>query len=183
MKEENCIILDFLPSGYADRRHAEPMAQAIGTNLFTLLELVPRETVSLKPEEEVYIGEGKRDKIKFIKGQLEYENLTNMAMSSLTFTIEMIVKKNESVFVDFFNKAGIITPRLHKFQLLPGIGKKHLLDILDERKKKPFDSFDDMVKRVKFFPDPVKIIVRRVETEIKGEEKYHLFTMQPRRKF
>ncbi|HLD83835.1 MAG TPA: DUF655 domain-containing protein, partial [archaeon] len=43
MKEENCIVLDFLPHGYADRRHAEPVAQAVGTSFFTLLEVIPRE--------------------------------------------------------------------------------------------------------------------------------------------
>ncbi|MBI2584216.1 MAG: DUF655 domain-containing protein, partial [Candidatus Aenigmarchaeota archaeon] len=53
MKEEKCIILDFLPNGYADRRHPEPIAQALGRN-FTLLELVPKEDAQLKPEEEVY---------------------------------------------------------------------------------------------------------------------------------
>ncbi len=181
-KEEKCIILDFLPSGYADRRHAEPIAQAIGTNFFTLLELVPRENTSLNSEEEVYVGEGKRDKIRFIKGQLEMRNLTNYASNILPDIVEKIVRQNEKTFVDFFNKATIITPRMHQFQLLPGIGRKHMIDILDERKKKPFGSFADLSERVKLFPDPVKIIARRVMDELNGNEKYCLFT-SPRRKF
>jgi putative nucleotide binding protein len=182
MKEEKCIILDFLPSGYADRRHAEPIAQAIGTSFFTLLELVPREDVSLNSEEEVYIGEGKRDKIRFIKGQIELKDITSYASSILPDVIEKIVKNNENIFVEFFNKATIVTPRMHQFQLLPGVGKKHLMDILDERRKKPFSSFADISERVKLFPDPVKIIAKRVLAELEGSEKYCLFTI-PKRRF
>ena len=175
-KEEKCIILDFLPSGYADRRHAEPVAQAIGTSFFTLLELVPKEDVALKTEQEVYIGEGKRDEIKFIKGQLEYNNLTNMAQNLLPDIVEKIVKINENKFVEFFNHGTIVTPRMHQFQLLPGVGKKHLIDMLNERRKKQFESFQDIHNRVKLFPDPIKTVVRRVLDELRGREKYNLFT-------
>ena len=104
MKEENCIILDFLSTGYADRRRPEPIAQSIGTALFSLLELVPREGVELHQEEEVYIGEGKRDKIRFIRGQLKYAELTNQAKTMLPDVVEKLVKRNEQKFVDFFNK-------------------------------------------------------------------------------
>src|SRR3989338_8457382 len=174
MKEEKCIVLDFLPHGYPDRRHAEPVAQAMGTSFFTLLELVPREGTNLAQEEEVYIGEGKRDKIRFIKGQMEYRDLTNQAQSILQEIVEKLVKLNEPRFVEFFNKGTTITPRMHQFQLLPGIGKKHLIDILDERKKKPFESFSDISTRVNLFPDPMKTVVRRIMDELQNDEKYYL---------
>src|SRR3989344_8169738 len=144
MKESTCIVLDFLPNGYSDRRHTEPVAQAIGTSFFSLLELVTRENVSLTQEEEVYIGEGKRDKIRFIRGQLGYDDLTNMSRNALPEVVEKLVRANEKRFVEFFNKGTIITPRMHQFQLLPGVGKKHLMDILEERSKKPFTSFADI---------------------------------------
>src|SRR3989344_688323 len=83
MKEMNCIVLEFLPNGYADRRQREPIAQALGANFFSLLEVVPRENVSLSQGEEAYIGDGKRDKIRFIRGQLEYRDLTNMSRNML----------------------------------------------------------------------------------------------------
>jgi putative nucleotide binding protein len=182
MKEENCVILDFLPNGYPDRRHAEPIAQALGVTYFSLLELVPRENISLNSEESVYIGEGKRDKIRFIRGQLQYNELTNMARTILPEVIEALVLKNEPRFIDFFNKASIITPRMHQFQLIPGIGKKHLQDILSERKKKPFDSFDDLKNRVKLFPDPVKSVVKRIQDEIEKDEKYTIFVNKGKKK-
>ncbi len=182
MKEENCVILDFLPNGYPDRRHAEPIAQAVGATFFSLLELVPRENVTLRTEEEAYIGEGKRDKIRFIRGQLSYNELTNMARTILPEVVENLVKRNEPRFVEFFNKATIITPRMHQFQLLPGVGKKHLTDILDERRKKPFQSLDDLRNRVKLFPDPMKTVVRRILDEIERDEKYSLFVQKGKRR-
>ena len=181
MKESNCIVLDFLPSGYADRRHTEPIAQAIGTSFFSLLELVTREGVTLNQEEDVYIGEGKRDKIRFIRGQIEYRDLTSMARNLLPETVDKLVRQNEQRFVEFFNKGTVITPRMHQFQLLPGVGKKHMIDILAERSKKPFASFVEISERVKLFPDPVKTIVRRVLQELEGDEKYYLFVMRQRR--
>ena len=175
MKEEKCIILDFLATGYPDRRQSEPVAQGIGCSFFSLLELVPKSDVTLMPEEEVYIGEGKRDKIDTVKGLINYSDLTNVARSSLEPAVEKIVKENEKQIVDFFNKAGMITPRMHQIELLPGIGKKHLLDLLKEREQKPFESFEDIDNRVKLFPDPFKTVVRRVMEELKGDEKYYLF--------
>jgi putative nucleotide binding protein len=176
MKEEKAIILDFLSEGYPEKRHPEPVAQSIGTSNFTLLELVPREDITLAIDEEVYIGEGKRDKIRYIKGSLKTTDLTNAARNNIEHTVNKIVLDNEKKFVDFFNTAGMLTPRMHKLQLLPGIGKKHVVDILDARRQKPFDSFNDIIHRVKLFPDPVKSVVKRIINEIEGNEKYHVFT-------
>jgi len=181
MKEETCVILDFLPNGYPDRRRPEPVAQAIGTSFFTLLELVPREGVELKQEEEVYIGEGKRDKIRFIKGSLTIDDLTNVARSVLPEIVEKLIEKNEKRFINFFNHATTITPRLHQLELLPGIGKKHVVDIIEERNKKPFESFKDLEERVKLFPHPVKTLAKRIMEELEGNEKYYLFVQRPRR--
>ena len=182
MKEETCLILDFLSEGYADRRKSEPIAQAVGTAFFSLLELVPRESITLTPEEEVYIGEGKRDKIRFIRGSLEYNKLTSLARTLMPEIVEKLVKRNEQRFVEFFNKASTITPRMHQFQLLPGVGKKHMSDMLEERRKKAFDSFDDIKQRVKLFPDPVKTVVHRVLQELEGDEKYYIFAYKPQRR-
>ena|SRR3989338_8860204 len=181
MKESNCIVLDFLLNGYADRRHTEPIAQAIGASFFSLLELVTREGVTLSQGEEVYIGEGKRDKVRFIRGQLEYRDLTSMAKNLLPEVVETLVRQNEPRFIEFFNKGTIVTPRMHQFQLLQGVGKKHMTDILDERSKRPFTSFADITERMKLFPDPQKTIIRRILQELEGNEKYYLFAVRQRR--
>ena len=175
MREEKCIILDFLPTGYPERRHPEPVAQAIGRN-FTLLELVPKEGITLKPEEEVYVGEGPRDKVKTVKGVLPYVRLSTFAKSLIPDIVEKLVKDEEQKFVHFFNTSGVITPRMHKLELIPGIGKRHVQDLLDARRKKPFESFADMLARIRLFPDPAKAVARRILQELEGDEKYYIFT-------
>ena len=175
VKEEKCVVLDFLPTGYPGRRHPEPVAQAIGRN-FTILELIPKEGITLKPDEEVYVGDGPRDQIKTVKRVLEWDELTTFAKSIIDETVGKIVKEEEEKFVQFFNTASTITPRLHKLELLPGLGKKHVQDLLDARRKKPFQSFAEIRERVRLFPDPMKTIVHRIVEELEGKEKYYILT-------
>ncbi len=179
-KEEYAIILDFLPNGYPFDTTAShkkmQIAQALGKNSFTLLELVPKKGVFLKPQQEVYIGEGKREEIHHVIGKLPYERLTMTGQTELKFVIEKMVSENEKRFVDFFNNAGPLTTRMHSLELIPGCGKKHMWEILEQRKERPFESFEDIKKRVKLMPDPKKAIIKRIEEEIQGKEKHKLFT-------
>ena len=67
-------------------------------------------------------------------------------------------------------------------ELLPGVGKKHMFDILDERKKSPFKSFEDLQNRVKFLPEPRGMIVKRILQEIENDnERFRLFVAGPPR--
>ncbi|MFH1438968.1 MAG: DUF655 domain-containing protein [Candidatus Woesearchaeota archaeon] len=178
-KEEHAIILDFLQHGYPfDKRPVHkktPIAQALGKENFTLLELVPKKDIFLQPHDEIYIGEGKRDKIHHIAGKIEIEKLTGTARKEVEFVVKDILKKNQKKFVDFFNNAHPLTTRMHQLELLPGLGKKHMWQIIEERKDKPFENFDDLKARVKLIPDPEKVIYRRVMSELEGKEKYNLF--------
>jgi putative nucleotide binding protein len=174
-KEENAIVLDYLPYGYPLENKMMPIAQAIGIKGFTLLQLVPRRGVKLEVDEEVYIGEGKREKIYYILGKLPEDKLTETAKERLHTFIEKEIADNEKKFVDFFNEAEAINTRLHQFELLPGFGKKHTEAILEQRNKKPFESLDDLKKRVANLPGPRKAIEKRLVEEITGKEKYILF--------
>ena len=178
-KEENGIVLDFWPNGYPmDERPMymkTPIAQAIGKEHFVLLELVPKKGIHLQPYEEVYIGEGKRDKIHHIVGKLPMSKLTRTAQSEMEFAVKDIVEKSAKKFIDFFNNAKPLSTRMHQIELLPGVGKKHMWEIINARDEKPFDSFDDIKKRVKLMPDPEKIIIKRIVEELEGTEKHMLF--------
>jgi len=179
IKEEKAVVLDFLPNGYPfDTRPSHkktPIVQALGQKYFALLELVPKKDVFLQPYKEVYIGEGKRDEIHHIIGRLPVDRLTQTAKSELEFVIKDVIKKNEKQFVDFFNKASPLTTRMHQLELLPGLGKKHMWEIIEERDNKEFESFDDLKKRVKLMPDPEKAVIKRILLEIEGNEKHRLF--------
>ncbi|MCX6707721.1 MAG: DUF655 domain-containing protein [Candidatus Woesearchaeota archaeon] len=178
-KEEYAIVLDFLQNGYPfDKRPSHkktPIVHALGKEHFTLLELVPKPGVTLQPNEEVYIGEEKREKIHHISGKLPMDRLTGTASSELNHVIEDIVKKNEKRFVEFFNKAQPLTTRMHQLELLPGLGKKHMWEIIEARKDKDFESFADIKARVKLMPDPEKIIIKRILLELRGDDKHRLF--------
>lgn len=178
-KEEHAIILDFLPNGYPfDKRPSHkktPIAQALGKGRLSLLELAPKPGVHLQPYEEVYIGEGLRDKVQHVLGKLDPQRMTQTARKELDFVIKDLIDKNESRFIAFYNNSRPLTIRMHQLELLPGVGKRHMKEILEAREERPFDNFEDMRKRVHLLPDPKGLIVRRIVNEILGMEKHRLF--------
>ena len=178
-REETAIVLDFLQNGYTfDTRpmhQKTPIVQALGKEHFSLLELIPKKGIFLQPYKEVYIGEGKREEIHHISGKLSINKLTSNARAELDFIIKELVEKNQKKFVEFFNKSQPLTTRMHQLELLPGLGKKHMWEIIESRKEKPFESFADIKSRVKLMPDPEKVIIKRIILELEGNEKHHLF--------
>jgi len=177
MKDEYIIVLDFLSRGHADSRRAEPIAQGIGNNFLSLLEVVIKPEVIVKPNNLVYIGEKKRDQVKYIKGRIKYDQLTSYAKGELENVIDKIIEQDEKRFINFFNIAGPVSTRLHSLELLPGIGKKHMWGIIGERKKKKFESFEDLKKRVEMLPDPKRMIKRRIIEELKETDRHRLFVI------
>tara|TARA_Y100000034_G_scaffold20729_1_gene23755 strand:- start:1148 stop:1684 length:537 start_codon:yes stop_codon:yes gene_type:complete len=174
-KEEYAIVLEYLPNGYPLEGKMMPIVQAIGETKLTLLELVPRKGESLEIGEKVYIGEGKRDKIYYILGRLHKEKLTEAAKEQLEVFINKIVKEREKEFVEFFNKADAINKRLHQLELLPGLGKKYMHEILEQREQKEFESYEDISKRISNLPHPEKAIEKRIIQELTSMERYNLF--------
>jgi putative nucleotide binding protein len=174
-KEENAIILDFLPYGYVMEKKMMPVAQAIGTNGFTLLQLVPRRGEKFEIGETAYIGDGKREKVQYILGRCPREKLTETAKIQLEEFIAKAVKEDEKKFLKFFNEAQAINTRLHQFELLPGLGKKHTKALLEARNEKPFESFEDIKVRVHNIPSPEKIIEKRIMEELTEIQRHNLF--------
>ena len=179
--EEYAYVLDFLPHGRPGARpgyRAGALVQVIGEEFFTLLETIAKEGVVLKSSERVYVGKDARDKITYIIGRIGYDELTTTARMELAAAIEKIVIAREPWFVNFFNTAQAITPRMHALELIPGIGKKYMWQILDERERNPFKSFEGLQKRANI-PSPAKLIAKRVLEELSGESKYRVFTRAP----
>ena len=177
IREEHVKILDYLPEGITSlpvyKRY--PVAQTIGCDYFVILETTPKQGVVFKAREKVYVGEGERDKVRTIKKRMRYDELTSTAKSELWDVVEEIIEENEKKFVDFFNTAKAISLKHHQLELLPKIGKKQLLKILEEREKKPFKDFKDLDARVKGLPDVKKLIVDRIIEEIQGDVEHRLF--------
>jgi putative nucleotide binding protein len=173
-KDECAKVLDFLEHGKSNDRD-ERVAQVIGTENYTLLEVVMREGERPKGGQELYIGEGDREEVEFIKQRISYDDLTGSAQSELKYVLDALIAENEDGFVEFFNNATPVTPRRHAFELLPGIGSKHMQKLLDERDQGDFESLEDVKERVPSVPEPKEAIRERIIEEMKGETKHKLF--------
>ena len=180
--EEYAYVLDFLqhgkpgfrPTGRAGYR-AGALIQCVGEEFFTLLEALVKEELILKPGDRVYVGKDARQEVTYIIGRIGYEELTASAKAEVQSVVNKIVTNREKWFVNFFNTTRAITPRMHALELIPGIGKKYMWQVINERTKKPFESFEDLQKRTEL-PNPVKLITKRVMEELEGDSKYRLFT-------
>ena len=164
--ETNAVVLDFLPYGKGKGKPL-PIVQAVGDSYFYLLEFV-------KPKDlEVII----LNKIPIISRYrvINYNQLTETAKDNLKEALKQIVKKREKDFVNFINKTIPITPRLHMLELLPKIGKKITWKIIEEKEKKPFESFEDVNNRIKGNIDILESIIERIIEEYQNKDRYKLF--------
>lgn len=176
--EDYALVLDYLASGKSTSYKSEPIAQVIGTSHFTLLEIVPKH--ALKIMDQVYVGKEERADVEFIKGRIKFNQLTATAQAEINKAIEKIILENNEKYLGFYNKSGSITIKRHQLELLPGLGKKHMQDILKERQVKPFESYEDIEKRVKLMPDPLQALVKRVLEELQNNDlKYYIFARPP----
>ncbi len=181
--EEYAYVLDYLASGRLDEKayHKTPLVISIGSDEFKLLELIPKNNVVISVGEKVYIGKNQefRKKIMSVKRRISYKDLTNAAVNELPYILESIIEERKSYFVDFFNTAQPINARMHSLELLPGLGNKTMWAILDERKKRPFETFEDLSERVKTVHNPKKMIVSRIVEELGDRyQKHRLFVSQ-----
>jgi len=177
--EEYAYVLDFLqygrPTGDKPRHLALPTVQVVGETYFTLLEAEVRTGTQVALHERVYIGKDRREKINRIIGRIGYNDLTANAKAELLSVLEKLITNQEERFVSFFNHSQAITPRMHALELLPGIGKKSMWQIINAREKKPFGSFKDIQDRTSV-GDPAKVIAKRILDELTGGEKYRIFS-------
>lgn len=175
------VVLDVLPNGRPGegrtRFDNDPIAYALGVEPFRLLEMV------LDPDVKVTIG----DRLAFDPADdavrrsrnVDFEDLSGAARSELEYAVEEVIDADERRFVDFFNDAQAITTRLHALNLLPGIGKKLRNDILDERKRGPFESFEDLDERISGLHRPREVLVERIMEELREEDlKYRIFVRE-----
>ncbi|MFB6172519.1 MAG: DUF655 domain-containing protein [Haloarculaceae archaeon] len=173
------VVLDYLPHGRpGDDRpqyQKEPLAYALDVSEFGLY------AVTLADDEKLTIGgrfDLTADGVRRAR-RVDVDDLSGGARSELEYAVEEIVDEDERRFVDFYNDAQPITLRLHQLDLLPGIGKKLRNGILDERKQRPFESFEDVDERVSGLHDPRGILVDRILEELREDDlKYRTFVGQ-----
>jgi putative nucleotide binding protein len=172
------VVLDYLPHGRADDdrpQYQKPaLAYGLGVEEFRLFEVTLEEDVSLTITDR-FDADPSDDLVANVR-EIEYGDLSGAAQSELEHAIRDVVEENEQRFVDFYNDAQPITLRLHQLNLLPGIGKKLRNNILEQRKRKPFESFEDLEDRVSGLHDPDEVLVERILEELREDDlKYRTF--------
>lgn len=174
--EEYAFVLDFTPRGKSVviKGREGPMVLAIGEERLTLLELLAMEDQDFDVGEKVKIGKEGREKIISVLGKLTYEELTPEARAALPSVVESLVKENERRYVASFNELQPLTPRLHGLELIPGIGKTFMKEIIEMREKQPFVSFDDLQQRAGL-REPAKMVSKRIIEELSGDSRVSIF--------
>ncbi|MDY0267002.1 MAG: DUF655 domain-containing protein, partial [Methanimicrococcus sp.] len=189
-REEWVWILDYLPYGRdTDNRpvyQKKPLIHALGDNKLILMELWPAEGKIPPLHIKTFLdnkteGADGEKYIERVKSRISYDELSNGAKMDLPVVLEEYVKINEQKFIPFFSKADPLSMRQNSLELLPGIGKKLMLDILEESKKGPFKGYEDLKARVPALYNPEKQIVQRIIEELKSPQKYYIFTAPPSR--
>jgi putative nucleotide binding protein len=174
--EEFAYVLHFIPRGKSSiiNEREGPIVQAIGEERLTLLEILATSEADFETGERIAIGKENRDKIVSVLGKLSFSELTNEARNDLESVLEKMIRAQEPRYIAYFNDLQPITPRLHALELIPGIGKTFMRQIVNQRDRKKFESFQDLEKRVGI-RDPVRLLARRIVEELSGGSRIAIF--------
>jgi putative nucleotide binding protein len=177
--EEYAYVVDYIP--YGDRNSGSSVVQLVGEKYFVLLDAILKENVQIAVGEKVYVGKEieKREKIQKIRERMPFDRLTASAGQNMNDVLKKMVIADSARYIGFVNNCGPISIRVHQLELIPGIGKKNIKLILEEREKKPFESFADVHARVHTWLDPAGSMAERIKNEITGKERYNIFVTQP----
>ncbi len=170
------VLLDVLPNGRPDDERPayrkSPAAYGLGSESFRLYELTLVEDADVSVSDRVALDGELVSRYR----EVDLGDVTRNAAAEVEYAVEAIVDADERRFVDFYNEAGPITLRLHQLNLLPGVGKKLRNNVLDERKRGPFESFEEVSERVTGLHRPREVLVERIVEEIREDDlKYRRF--------
>ncbi|MBP1922992.1 putative nucleotide binding protein [Halorubrum alkaliphilum] len=170
------VLLDVLPNGRPDddrpAYQKSPIAYGLGAPSFRLYEVTLDDDADVSVTDRVRLDGTAVSRYRAV----EFDDLTRNAAAEIEYAVEAIVDADEQRFVDFYNEAGPITLRLHQLNLLPGVGKKLRNNVLDERKRGPFETFEEISDRVSGLHRPREVVVERIVEEIRADDlKYRRF--------
>ncbi len=179
-KSRPVVILDVLMHGHPEEDRPSwtktPIAQILTLPDFVLYEVKTNKETSLKPEDTgLYEDFQKENKVREVLKKIDYNELTSTSKALLQPIIEKEVIAYEEEFINFFNNSTAITPRMHALKLLPGVGKKHMWEIIEAREKQKFVKFQDIADRTSV-SNPTKLIALRLIKELQRDVKYYLFS-------
>lgn len=180
-KFRELVILDILLHGHPDEDKPSwsktPIAQVLTFPDFVLYEVKINKNADIKVQEKnTYEEFLRQNKLREVLKKVDYNGLTNTSKALIQPILEKEVLNYEVEFINFFNNSTSITPRMHALKLLPGIGQKHMWEILEERERQNFVTFQDIADRTSL-SNPPKLIAQRIIKELQREGvKYYLFS-------
>jgi len=180
-KFREVVILDILLHGHPEEDKPSwsktPLAQVLTFPDFVLYEVKVNRDSDIKVQEKnTYEEFIKQNKLRDVLKKIDFNDLTNTSKALIQPILEKEVLNYEVEFIAFFNNSTSITPRMHALKLLPGIGQKHMWEILNERERQKFATFQDIADRTSI-SNPAKLIAQRIIKELQREGvKYYLFS-------
>lgn len=180
-KFREVVILDILLHGHPEEDKPSwskiPVAQVLTFPDYVLYEVKVNRDSDIKVQEKnAYEEFIRQNKLRDVLKKIDYDDLTNTSKALIQPILEKEVLNYEDEFIAFFNNSTSITPRMHALKLLPGIGQKHMWEILGERGRQKFVNFQDIADRTSI-SNPAKLIAQRIIKELQREGvKYYLFS-------
>lgn len=179
-KFREIVILDLLLHGHPEEDRPSwaktPITQVLTFPDFVLYEVKINKNSDLKiQEQKTYEGFLNEDKLREVLKKIDFNDLTSTSKALIHPILENEVLKYEEEFINFFNNSTSITPRMHALKLLPGIGQKHMWEILEARERQKFVTFQDISDRTSI-SNPAKLISQRIIKELQRDVKYYLFS-------
>ena len=180
-KFREVIILDILLHGHPEEDKPSwsktPIAQVITLPDFVLYEVKCNKDSEIKVQEKnIYEEYLKQNKLREVLKKIDYKDLTSTSKALIQPILESEVLNFEEEFINFFNNSTSITPRMHSLKLLPGIGQKHMWEIIEARNRQKFTNFKDISDRTSM-SHPAKQVALRIIKELQREGvKYYLFS-------
>lgn len=179
-KFREIVILDVLLHGHPEEDKPSwaktPITQVLTFPDFVLYEVKVDKNSNIEVQEqktyEEFLNE---EKLREVLKKIDYNDLTSTAKALIQPILENEVLKYEEEFINFFNNSTSITPRMHALKLLPGIGQKHMWEILEARERQKFGTFQDIAERTSI-SSPAKLIAQRIIKELQRDVKYYLFS-------
>ena len=141
---------------------------AISEGQMLLCRLEPKAGIDpLLTTTRVYIGTdaSKRVNVERVLGMTNLGRVANHVKADLPLVIQIFIEENEKHFIDmFFNRAGNMSLKQHSFELLPGVGNKKAMQMVEARGSSGFETLAALNEACGI--DAADLLAKRFHTEL-----------------
>ena len=133
-----------------------------------VIRLKPKPNTELQATgSRIYMGAdvSKKDIVEDILGFARIRDLSTRASAELPVVLQQMIESSPDVFIqDFFNRAGSLNLKMHAFELLPGVGNKKAIEMVQKRGRVGWDTFESLNQDCAI--DAPELLAKRFVSEI-----------------